>query len=106
MVVGLVIAGLAFGGWRLVAPGPDSAGEAVEGAVGGVVDTLVQGAFTGAEASLRQQVAATGSYAGTALQPPMVLVRADATAYCVEYDRAPILQHVAGPGGAIAPGRC
>lgn len=106
MTVGIVIASLAFGGWRFVTPGADPTEGAMVSAVDNVVDTIVTGSFTGAETSLRQQVAATGTYAGTVLQAPMRLVRADAASYCVEYERAPILQHLVGPGGTITPGAC
>ena len=107
MSVGLTVAALAFGGWRLVVPGvhgPSS--ETVDRAVGSMVTTIVEGSFTGAQASLEAQRSATGTYAGTALAAPLTLVRAEATSYCVQLDRPPLLQHLVGPGGTAASGAC
>jgi hypothetical protein len=106
MAVGLTIAAVAFGGWRLAVPGSDATDDAVGQAVGNVVDAVVQSSFTAAEASLRVRLGQTGTFAGEILPAPLRLARADARSYCIEYDRPPILQHLAGPGGAIAPGPC
>lgn len=106
MSVGMTLAALAFGGWRLVVPGADATGDAVDQAVGNVVDTVVQASFTAAQASLQTRLGQTGTFAGEILPAPLRLVRADSTSYCIEYDRPPILQHLAGPGGAVAAGHC
>jgi hypothetical protein len=102
----LVIGALAFGGWYML----NSASGRTTKAAGESADALVDGIgrayFTGAEASLAAQRSATGSYAGAALQPPMTLVRADESSYCIQLDRPSGQHHVNGPGGAPAPGPC
>ena len=106
MSVGIAAVALVFGGWRMLVPASDDGSQQVVGAVSNMVDTITKAEFTGAEASLDAQRNATGSYAGAQLTPPLVLVRADATSYCIEYARGPVLQHLAGPGGTAAPGHC
>ena len=54
----------------------------------------------------RDQRSATGSYAGAVVQPPLTLVRADATSYCLQLQKGAVLQHLVGPGGTTAPGPC
>jgi hypothetical protein len=102
----VAIAALAFGGWKMIAPQAEKATEAAGESADAVVDTVSRAYFTGAEASLAAQRSATGSYAGTPLQPPVTLVRADASSYCIQLDRPSLQQHVNGPGGAPASGPC
>ena len=71
-----------------------------------MISTAVRASFTGAEASLDAQRIATGSYAGATVQPPIVLVRADASSYCLQLEQGPVLQHLVGPGGNPLPGAC
>jgi len=106
MTIGVAAVALVFGGWKMLVPVSDDSSKQVVGAVSNVVDTITKAQFTGAEASLDAQRNATGTYAGASLAPPLVLVRADTASYCVEYSRGPLLQHLAGPGGAPAPGHC
>jgi len=106
ITIGLTLAALAFGGWRMVLPGADSASSDVDESVSSMLSTVVKAQFTGAEASLDAQRMATGSYAGAVVQAPVVLVRADKSSYCLQLEQGPELQHVAGPGGTPAPGRC
>lgn len=106
LTTGLAIAALAIGGWKMLLPtASDSSKEAV-GAVSAVVDTITSAQFTGARATLDAQRNATGSYADAPLTPPMTLVHADATSYCIEYAQGPVLQHLVGPGGSPQPGHC
>jgi hypothetical protein len=77
ITIGLTLAALAFGGWRIMLPGADSASTDVDGSVSAMLSTVVKAQFTGAEASLDAQRIATGSYAGAVIQAPIVLVRAD-----------------------------
>jgi hypothetical protein len=101
----VLIAAVAFGGWRLLPQAEraaDSAGESADAVVG----TVNVAYFTAAEASLEAQRRATGSYVGTSLQPPVTLVRVDASSYCVQLDRPPHMLHLAGPGGTPASGPC
>jgi hypothetical protein len=103
---GLLIPAVAFGGWRMLIPGADPASKAASDSVAGVTGQVTEAYFTAAEATLAEQQLATGSYAGAAVQPPITLVRADESSYCVQLDRAPLLQHVNGPGGVPTPGTC
>jgi hypothetical protein len=102
----VLIVAVAFGGWRLLAPQADKVSDAAGQSADAVIDGVTRAYFTSAEASLQAQRSATGSYAGTRLQPPLTLVRADASSYCIQLDRAPQVLHVTGPGGAPASGPC
>lgn len=102
----VVIVALALGAWRMLAPQAHKASNAAGQSADAVVDTIARAYFTGAEASLQAQRTATGSYAGTPLQPPMSLVRADASSYCIQLDRPSAQLHLDGPGGAPTPGPC
>ena len=104
--VGLMIAAVAVGGWRMLLPGADTASTNVSDGVSALVSTTMQAAFTGGEASLDAQRNATGSYAGAVVQPPITLVRADASSYCLQLEQGPVLQHLSGPGGTPLPGAC
>ena len=106
LTIGLTIAAVAVGGWRMLLPGVDGSSAGISDSVAGLVRTTTQAAFTGAESSLDAQVTASGSYAGAGVQPPLRLVRADAISYCVELAQGVVLQHLAGPGGTPQPGAC
>lgn len=62
--------------------------------------------FQGADAAMQAFYAQNGTYAGAALPPGtgVVLVRSDASTYCLQTPAAD--QHEAGPGGAAQPGPC
>lgn len=64
--------------------------------------------FAGAVTELEAYRASNGSYAGAALPASsgVVVVRADATSYCVQTGSGPSLQHQLGPGGSPQPGAC
>ncbi len=104
LMIGLTVAAVAVGGWRTLLPASGS--KQVTGAVSSMVGTITSAQFTGARATLDAQRNATGSYAGAPLTPPLTLVRADATSYCIEYAQGPVLQHLTGPGGTAQPGHC
>jgi hypothetical protein len=106
LTIGLTIAAVAVGGWRMLLPGADKASSDVAAGVTALLSTTTRAAFTGAQASLDAQRNATGSYAGAVVQPPLTLVRADETSYCLQLEQGPVLQHLAGPGGVAAPGAC
>ena len=104
--LGLMIAAVAVGGWRMLLPGADSASSGVSNSVSTLISTTMRAAFTGAEASLDAQRMVSGSYAGASVQPPITLVRADATSYCLQLDQGAVRQHLIGPGGTPQPGAC
>ncbi len=104
--IGLAVAALAVGGWRMMLPTASDSSKQVTGAVSSMVSTLTSAQFTGARATLDAQRNATGSYEGAPLTPPMTLVRADASSYCIEYAQGPVLQHLIGPGGTPQAGHC
>ena len=106
LTLGITIAAVAFGGWRMLVPGTGDGSKAVEDAASGLITQTTRAFFTGAEASLEAQHTATGSYAGTPLQAPLTLVRADEASYCVQLAKGPLLQHELGPGGTGQPGAC
>jgi len=106
LTIGLSIAALAVGGWKMLLPTTSDTSKEVVGAVSSVVDTITSAQFTGARATLDAQRTATGSYEGAPLSLPLTLVRADATSYCVEYTQGPVVQHLVGPGGTPQSGRC
>jgi hypothetical protein len=62
--------------------------------------------FQGADAAMQAFFAQSGSYAGAALPPGtgVVLVRADASSYCLQTPAADL--HETGPGGQAQPGPC
>jgi hypothetical protein len=105
LTIGLTIAAVAFGGWRMLLPGTGASSDVSNG-VSALISTTMNAAFTGAQASLDAQRNATGSYAGATVQPPIVLIRADETSYCLQLDQGAVLQHLAGPGGTALPGAC
>lgn len=90
----------------MLVPGSDVASSGVSTAVTSLISTTLQAQFAGAQASLDAQRVATGSYAGTAVPPPLTLVHADTASYCLQLEKGAVLQHLAGPGGTPAPGPC
>jgi hypothetical protein len=106
LTIGLTLAAVAFGGWRMALPGSDGASSDVANGVSAMLSTTLKAQFVGAQASLDAQRQATGSYAGALVQPPLTLVRADASSYCLQLEAGAVLQHLTGPGGAPQPGRC
>jgi len=106
LTIGLTIAAVAFGGWRMLLPGADSASSDVTDGVSSLISTTLQASFTGAQASLDAQRNATGSYAGAVVQPPITLVQADTSSYCLQLEQGAVLQHLEGPGGSPVPGAC
>lgn len=62
--------------------------------------------FQGADAAMQAFYAQNGTYAGATLPPGtgVVLVRSDATSYCLETPTAS--DHENGPGGQAQPGGC
>jgi hypothetical protein len=65
--------------------------------------------FQVGDTALQAAYASAGTYAGAALPPGsgLVLVRADASSYCLQ--TAPgvtTLEHETGPGGQVQPGPC
>ena len=106
LTLGLTIAAVAFGGWRMLLPGTDSASSDVTDGVSSLISTTLRASFTGAQASLDAQRTVTGSYAGGVVQPPITLVRADTSSYCLQLEQEAVLQHLEGPGGSPAPGAC
>lgn len=106
LTIGLTIAAVAVGGWKFVLPlSSDSQKQIVQG-VTDVLDTITSAEFTGAQATLDAQHNATTSYEGAPLTAPVVLVRADATSYCIQVVVGTAAHHLAGPGGRVAAGAC
>ena len=60
--------------------------------------------FQGAGIALQAWFAQNGTYVGATLPPGtgVVLVRADATSFCIQAGA----EHDVGPGGAVLPGGC
>ena len=106
ITIGLVLATLAFGGWRMLLPGSDSGSNDLEQGVSSMLSTVVKAQFTGAQASLEAGHQANGTYVGAVVQPPIVLMRADETSYCLQLEQGVELQHLLGPGGSPQPGPC
>ena len=106
LTLGLTIATVAFGGWRMLLPGADSASSDVTDGVSSLISTTLQASFTAGQASLDAQRTVSGSYAGAVVRPPLTLVRADATSYCLQLEQGAVLQHLDGPGGTAQPGNC
>ncbi len=64
--------------------------------------------FQGADASLQAWYAGNATYAGATLPPGsgVVLVRADASSYCLQTVAGAAVEHELGPGGQPQPGSC
>jgi hypothetical protein len=105
LMIGLTVAALVVG-WRMVSFSSESAGGQMAGSVTTMLDTVTRAQFTAAAATLDAQRSMTGSYAGAQVQPPLQLVQASTTSYCIELTRDTTVVHLAGPGGATEPGSC
>jgi hypothetical protein len=106
----LLLVSLAVGGYLFVqqtrSEGPTAsavtqAEAQAESAVAGIN-------FQGAAVSLQAWYAENATYAGATLPPSsgVVLVRADASAYCLQTVAGSAVQHELGPGGQPQPGPC
>jgi hypothetical protein len=64
--------------------------------------------FQGADASLQAWFAENATYVGATLSPGSgaVLVRADATTYCLQSGAGAAAEHELGPGGQAQAGPC
>jgi len=103
----VAVVALAVGVWKvLLQPQAHKAANSAGESAGAIVDTVSRAYFTGADASLQVQRSTTGTYAGARLEPPMTLVRADATSYCIQLDRPAGQAHENGPGGTPEAGPC
>ncbi len=106
LTIGLTIAAVAVGGWKFALPvGSDGQKQIVQG-VTNVLGTIRSSEFIGAEATLDAQHNATGSYEGAPVTAPIVLVRADATSYCIQEVVGAVANHLVGPGSKPVAGYC
>jgi type II secretory pathway pseudopilin PulG len=64
--------------------------------------------FQGAAQALQAWYAANGTYGGATLPPGsgVLLIRADAGAYCLQTPPGSAVEHELGPGGSPQPGPC
>lgn len=106
LMLGITIAAVAVGGWRMLVPGADSGSGEVAREVSTLVGQVTSASFTAAQASLDAQRTATGSYAGAPVAAPLTLVRADETSYCLQLVKGVVAQHLTGPGGTPQTGAC
>jgi hypothetical protein len=106
LTIGLTIAAVAVGGWRILLPLGGSSQKQIEQGVTSLLNTVTSAEFTGAEATLDAQRSSSGSYAGAPVSAPVTLVRADAASYCIQIVEGSVAAHVAGPGGSPAAGPC
>ncbi len=105
-----LLAALAVGGylfsaqWRSSGPTSPAASTAVEAAEQVAAGVNLQQAAT----AMEQFRAANGTYAGADLggSGGVVLLRADASSYCLQAASGAAVLHLAGPGGAPAAGPC
>ncbi len=101
-----VAAALAFGAWRMAAKPTEAA---QTGLATGVTSLVAQGdraRFTVAATNLEAQRRATGSYEGAPMPDGISVVRADASAYCIQLVGQGPVAHVVGPGGGVVDGPC
>ena len=107
--VGLLVA-IAIGAYlfafqtRRTAASPSAPARAEQQAVG----ELGSADFQQAAAQLEAYRAENGSYQGATLPPSfgVVLVRADASSYCLQVGSGTGVQHEVGPNGSPQPGAC
>jgi hypothetical protein len=102
---------LAIGGYLYAkdakSNGPTS--PAVTQAIAGANTAVAATNFQGANTAMQAFFAQNGTYAGAPLPPGsgVVLVRSDATSYCLQAAAADgTAQHENGPGGQPLPGAC
>jgi hypothetical protein len=106
----LLLVSLAVGGYLFVAQtrseGPSAS--AVTQAEAQAESAVAGTNFQGAAVLLQAWYAENATYAGATLPPGsgVVLVRADASAYCLQTVAGSAAQHELGPGGQPQPGPC
>jgi hypothetical protein len=105
IVLALVVAA-ALAVWRVALPAERHAADEAGDAAVGLLDNRTDARFAVAQVNLQAQLQATGSYAGAAMPAGAVLVRADATSYCVQVGPPGTVSHLAGPSSAAVPGPC
>lgn len=105
-----LVAALAIGGWlfaqsaKTTGPTSDVAEQAQADASAGVAGINFQAAAT----ELQGWFTEHATYAGATLSPGfnVILMRADATSYCIQAGSGTTVQHVVGPRGTPQPGPC
>ena len=104
-IVPLFVA-LLIGGylWATSAKSTGPTAPAVQQAVTQAQTSVAAANFQGAGVAMQAWFAQNSTYAGATLPPGtgVVLVRADATSYCLQAGG----EHVSGPGGSPQPGSC
>ena len=106
VIVLALVAAAAFVVWRIALPAERSASNRTGDAAVSLLDNRTDARFAVAQVNLQAQLQATGSYAGAAMPAGAVLVRADATSYCVQVGPPGTVPHLAGPSSAAVPGPC
>jgi hypothetical protein len=102
----MLLVALALGGYLYAKDaktnGPTS--PAVTQAVAQAQSSVAATNFSGAATALQAFFVQNGTYAGATLPPGsgVLLVRADATSYCLQSGA----EHETGPGGTAQPGPC
>ena len=106
----LLLVSLAVGGYLFAAQsrseGPTS--PAVTRAEAQAEAAVAGTNFQGPAVSLQAWYAENATYAGATLPPGsgVVLVRADASGYCLQTVAGSAVEHELGPGGQLQPGSC
>ena len=105
----VLVAVLAYGGWKLAHRASRSASGTLETRVSSIPD---HAALVSAEANLAQAAssaggwyAANGTYVGMSV-PGATVKTATATAYCLEATIRGVIAHLSGPNGTPALGAC
>jgi hypothetical protein len=106
-----LVAALAIGGYIFTAQASQRAqgSQASENshAIAMAHQVAATSSFGQAATALEAQRAETGSYAGTDLSSyGVVLVRGDASTYCIQAGAGTAVTHEDGPGAAAAAGPC
>jgi hypothetical protein len=109
----LLLVSLVVGGYLFVAQsrskGPAAPAAPAATLAESQAESMVAGTnFQAADAVLQAWFAGNATYAGATLPPGsgVVLVRADASAYCLQTGAGSALEHELGPGGQPQPGPC
>jgi hypothetical protein len=105
-IVLAVAAAAAVGLWRVALPAERQASDQVGDAAVELLDTRTDARFAVSQVNLETQRRLSGSYAAAAMPEGTTLVRADTSSYCVQVGPPGTASHLAGPGGAVAPGPC
>ena len=105
VVVALVLAGYLYT-TQVRSEGPTA--PAVTQAVTQAQSAAASANFQGVAAALQAWFAEHATYAGVQLPPGsgVVLVRADASGYCLQTETGAAVEHELGPGGQPRPGPC